>query len=161
MEHRSRSAKQLIPDEETLRDWIVFILNSNFQREDEKDMFVIGEGVNNAGKTDILTRQDGKNVFIGECKFWKGPTAFTSGIDQLLSYLGWRDVKAALILFIKDGHASEIIEKAHRQILGHPNFLSEPPENNGAERRDYLMKSIADDAITVRLAFIPMIMTSA
>lgn len=159
MERRSRSAMQLIPDEETLRDWIVFILNSNFQREDEKDMFIVGEAANGTGKTDILTHQDGKNVFIGECKFWKGAAAFTGGIDQLLSYLGWRDVKAALILFIKDGNASEIIDKAHRQILSHPSFLREVGENTGSERRDYFMTSVADDGITVRLAFIPMIMT--
>ena len=35
-----------------------------------------GETFNAAGKTDILLRIDGKNVFIGECKFWKGPKAF-------------------------------------------------------------------------------------
>jgi hypothetical protein len=160
MERRSRSAKQLIPDEETLRDWIVFILNSNFQREDEKDMFTVGEAANGKGKTDILTRQDGKNVFIGECKFWKGAAAFTSGIDQLFGYLGWRDLKAALILFIKEGDASQIIEKAHAQILAHPSFLSEASTNTGSERRDYLMTS-TDNAIMVKLALIPMVMTGA
>lgn len=161
MGYRSQSAKQLVPDEETLRDWIVFMLNSNLEREDAKDMFVVGEAANNAGKTDILARQDGKNVFIGECKFWTGAAAFTRGIDQLLSYLGWRDVKAALILFIKDGNASEIIEKAHGQILAHPNFVSQAGRNTGSERRDYVLTSTADEAILVRLAFVPLVMTGS
>src|ERR1700738_805507 len=35
------------------------------------------------GKTDILIRKDGKNVFIAECKFWKGEKAFLETIDQI------------------------------------------------------------------------------
>jgi hypothetical protein len=31
-----------------------------------------GETFNFQGKTDILIRFEGKNVFIAECKFWKG-----------------------------------------------------------------------------------------
>ena len=38
------------------------------------------------GQTDILLREGERNVFIVECKFWKGPKAFGETIDQLLSY---------------------------------------------------------------------------
>jgi hypothetical protein len=51
------------------------------------------------GKTDILIRIDGKNIFIAECKFWTGPKGFTETIDQLLGYLSWRDTKAAIVMF--------------------------------------------------------------
>jgi hypothetical protein len=54
-----------------------------------------GETFNFQGKTDILIRVEGKNVFIAECKFWKGEKALLATLDQLLSYLSWRDTKAA------------------------------------------------------------------
>jgi hypothetical protein len=60
-----------------------------------------GETFNFQGKTDILIRVDEKNVFIAECKFWKGEKVFIGTIDQLLSYLSWRDTKAAVIVFRK------------------------------------------------------------
>jgi hypothetical protein len=40
-----------------------------------------GETFNFDGKTDILIRKDGKNVFIAECKFWKGEKAFLETAD--------------------------------------------------------------------------------
>jgi hypothetical protein len=55
-----------------------------------------GETFNFQGKTDILIRAQGKNIFIAECKFWKGEKVFLETIDQLLSYLSWRDSKAAI-----------------------------------------------------------------
>src|SRR4029077_3780088 len=58
-----------------------------------------GETFNFQSKTDILIRKDGKNVFIAECKFWKGEKAFGETLDQLLSYLSWRDTKTAVVLF--------------------------------------------------------------
>jgi len=47
------------------------------------------------GKTDILTRVEDRNAFIAECKFWMGEKAFLAALDQLLSYLSWRDTKTA------------------------------------------------------------------
>ena len=46
-----------------------------------------GETFNAEGKTDILIRTDGRNVFIAKCKFWKGQKALHVAIDQMLGYL--------------------------------------------------------------------------
>lgn len=58
-----------------------------------------GETFNRAGKTDILLREGDRNVFIAECKFWKGPKAFGEAIDQRLGYTMWRDSKTAILVF--------------------------------------------------------------
>ena len=65
--------------EEDLRSHFLVQLNGAFQGQ------ATGETFNFQGKTDILIRVDGKNIFIGECKFWKGEKAFLATLDQLLS----------------------------------------------------------------------------
>ena len=61
-----------------------------------------GETFNGNGKTDILYPYKEKNLFIGECKIWDGPSTITNGIGQLEGYLGWNDMKASLIIFYKN-----------------------------------------------------------
>jgi hypothetical protein len=56
---------------------------------------------NAAGKTDILIRAEDRSVFIAECKIWKGPATIRDALGQLLSYLSWRDTKAALLVHYK------------------------------------------------------------
>ena len=34
----------------------------------------------------ILLSEGDRNVFIAECKFWKGPKAFGEAIDRLFGY---------------------------------------------------------------------------
>jgi hypothetical protein len=79
--------------EEDLRTHFLVQLNGAFKGQ------ATGETFNFQGKTDILIRVEGKNVFIAECKFWKGEEALFATLDQLLSYLSWRDTKAALLVF--------------------------------------------------------------
>jgi len=81
--------------EEDLRDHILLVLEPRFQGS------ATGETFNKTGKTDILLRFEGKNVFIAECKFWNGIKLFFETISQLLAYLTWRDSKAAVIIFVK------------------------------------------------------------
>jgi hypothetical protein len=78
-------------DEESLRTQLLVQLNGQWEGQ------ATGETFNASGKTDILIRAGDRNVFIGECKIWKGPKELLKAIDQLLSYLTWRDTKAALI----------------------------------------------------------------
>lgn len=85
-----------------------------------------GETFNNKGKTDILIQNTkGENLFIAECKLWKGEAALTSAISQLLErYVSWRDSKLALIIFNKDmKNFSELLTKAHNSMKAHPNYL--------------------------------------
>ena len=81
-----------------------------------------GETFNFDGKTDILIRKDGKNVFIAECKFWKGEKAFLETIDQLLSYLSWRDTKTAVVVFNRNAGFSAVLAKIAEITPEHPNF---------------------------------------
>src|SRR6202041_3474783 len=79
--------------EEMLRDHFLLQLNGQFEGKATSETF------NGAGKTDILLRVNDRNIFIAECKFWNGQKSLTDAIDQLFSYLTWRDSKAALIVF--------------------------------------------------------------
>lgn len=82
-----------------------------------------GETFNKKGKTDIQLRYDSSVVFIAECKFWKGEKVFMKTIDQLLSYLTWRDSKAAIIFFVTQKGFSDVISKVKKTIVNHCNYL--------------------------------------
>ena len=89
---RSPSAFRTM-DEESLRSHFLVQLNGHYQGQ------ATGETFNYSGKTDILLRVDGRNIFIGECKFWTGPKKLKETLDQILAYSSWRDTKVAVILF--------------------------------------------------------------
>jgi hypothetical protein len=94
------------------------MLEPNFQGS------ATGETFNKTGKTDILLRYEGTNVFIAECKFWKGKKVFLSTISQLLGYLTWRDSKAAVIMFVPNKEFTSVLETAKGSISEHSNYLS-------------------------------------
>ena len=104
-------------EEEHLRDHFLMMLEPNFEGS------ATGETFNKTGKTDILLRHDGSNVFIGECKFWKGEKSFLSTISQLLGYLTWRDSKAAVIMFVPNKDFSSVVDTAKEASPKHTNFL--------------------------------------
>jgi hypothetical protein len=81
-----------------------------------------GETFNMTGKTDILLREGDRNVFIAECKFWKGPKAFGAAIDQLLSYSTWRDGKAAILVFNRGTETSTVMSGINSTASTHANF---------------------------------------
>src|SRR4029077_4013519 len=76
---------------------------------------------NAAGKTDILIREQDRNIFIAECKFWRGPKSITDAIEQLLSYLTWRDTKAALIVFNRNRDFSNVLKAMKETIEANPH----------------------------------------
>ena len=92
--------------EEDLRDHLILQLTPHFELTS-----TTGETFNRSGKTDILIRYDNRNIFVAECKVWKGETNHLKTIDQLpLSYLTWRDSKTAIVYFCphtkRDGSSS-------------------------------------------------------
>lgn len=91
--------------EEDLRTHFLVQLNAQYEGR------ATGETFNFQGKTDILIRAEGRNVFIAECKFWNGEKQFLATIDQLLSYLSWRDTKVALLIFNRNVNFSEVLKK--------------------------------------------------
>ena len=104
-------------EEEHLRDHFLMMLEPNFEGS------ATGETFNKTGKTDILLRYEGSNIFIGECKYWKGKKSFLDTISQLLGYLTWRDSKAAVIMFVPNKDFSSVLKTAKDCVSDHPNFL--------------------------------------
>jgi hypothetical protein len=104
-------------DEEALRTHFLLQLNGVYEGD------ATGETFNFDGKTDILIRKDGKNVFVAECKFWKGEKAFLETIDQLLTkYVSWRDTKTAMVLFNRNAGFSAVLAKIADIVPKHPHF---------------------------------------
>ena len=109
-------------DEEGFRDFFLPHLNTI-----SNSHTATGETFNKIGKTDILIQnQEGINVFIAECKLWKGEAELLKAISQLLErYVTWRDEKVAIIVFNKDMQKfTELIEKASEKMKEHPLFES-------------------------------------
>lgn len=136
--------------EEEIRNQLLLSLNGQFEGA------AMGEVFNFRGKTDILIRADDRNVFIAECKIWDGPQTVTDGLNQLLErQLTWRDTKAALVLFIREGAPSEIIPKAVERIKDHPNFKRLGRHDEFGERHDFVLHANGDPARDINLAFLP------
>jgi hypothetical protein len=142
--------------EEELRDHILLQLNGTFEGAAGGELF------NGAGKTDILVRHENRNVFIAECKIWHGQEKFKEAIDQLLSYLVWRDSKAALIPFIRQVGVSDIIEKADATIREHCCFKRlGAPSGDPSARRNYVLHQKDDENREVRVALLPVAIRTA
>ena len=104
-------------DEEALRDHFLTVLSSHFHS-------ATGETFNRNGKTDIFVREAGEQVLVAECKIWRGKKAFASTIDQILSYLPWRDKRAAVVMFIQNRKLAPILTDVVRMTREHRCFLS-------------------------------------
>ena len=112
---RSPSAFKMM-SEEDLRQHFLVQLNGQFEGSASAETF------NLSGKTDILLRENGRNVFIAECKFWKGPKAFRKAIDQLLGYTSWRDTKTAILVFAKGIALSTVLNGLKGEVERYPTY---------------------------------------
>jgi hypothetical protein len=113
---RSPSVFVKIPEED-LRIHFLVQLNGRFEGQ------AMGEVFNLEGKTDILIRHKGENIFIAECKYWHGEEEFLEAITQLLRYITWRDTKAAIILFNTNKDFSKVLEQIPTILKKHPNYV--------------------------------------
>ena len=104
--------------EEDIRDHILLVLDPNFELGSAG-----GETFNKVGKTDISLRYDSSVVFVAECKYWKGEKVFLQAIDQLLSYLTWRNSKVAVINFVQNKEFSDVLNTVSTAVTTHPNFI--------------------------------------
>lgn len=114
MEQSPRAFKGM--GEEDLRTHFLVQLNGHYEGQ------ATGETFNYEGKTDILIKVDGKNIFVAECKFWTGSAGLTKALDQLLGYTTWRDTKTALLVFNRDRRMTTVLEGVDRTAREHPNF---------------------------------------
>jgi len=109
-----RSPKEFVHlGEEGLRSHFLVQLNGQYQGR------ATGETFNYNGKTDILIREGDRNIFIAECKIWKGEGQLVKAIDQILSYLHWRDTKTALMVFNRNKSFSDVLAKIEPTVQSH------------------------------------------
>lgn len=101
--------------EEALRTHFLVQLNGQYEGR------ATGETFNYEGKTDILIKSQGRNIFIAECKIWKGAKKHEETIGQLLGYLSWRDTKAAIIVFNRNKNFSAVLQEIEQTTLEHEN----------------------------------------
>ena len=123
--------------EEDLRDFLLMTLCTHYPN-------TTGETFNKAGKTDILVRHEGKNVFVGECKFWSGIKAFHDSINQILGYLTWRDSKAAIVCFVKNREINPVLQQVLDGVVPHRCFVR--AESKRAESRMHFEFRLPSDA---------------
>lgn len=86
---------------------------------------VTGETFNKGGKADILVRYRNENLFVAECKIWSGPKGYLKAIDQLLSYLTWRDSKSAILVFVNRKNFSRAITSLRKATPQHACYVRE------------------------------------
>jgi len=140
-------------NEESIRDHFLLQLNGHYEGG------ATGETFNASGKTDILIREENKNVFIAECKFWHGQKAFGDAVDQMLGYLTWRDSKCALLMFNRTKDSNAVGQKMHEAMEAlpeHRNTVSHQPDG---ESRYILIKESdpgKDIIVTTQLYDIPI-----
>lgn len=138
-------------DEERYRDYFIPFLNSISNRHSAK-----GEVFNRQGKTDILLfDNEGNNVFIAECKLWKGEVYFKDALDQLLNnYVNWRDEKVSVIIFNRDVKKfTDVIETAVKATTNHKHckqYLGQRKETSFS----FIFKHPDDENRVIRLEVI-------
>lgn len=144
MENHVKSFSEM--GEEQIRDHIVAMLNGMLS------IRATGETFNGNGKTDILYPYKEKNLFIGECKIWDGPSTITNGIGQLEGYLGWNDMKASLIIFYKNKDSmTKKIDEMCGAIRSLPNCKNHIKKERGGR---FLMCHPQDDKKSYHLELI-------
>jgi len=139
-------------DEEAIRAHFLLQLNGHYEGS------ATGETFNASGRTDILIRVDNRNVFIAECKFWRGPKAFEEAVDQLLGYLTWRDSKCALLVFNRTRDSSAVRLKMHEVMESRSEHRKTVFHHPGGDSRYILVKESdpgREIAVTTQLYDIP------
>lgn len=136
-------------DEEALRDMYLVPLNGHFEGA------ATGETFNASGKTDIIIRVEDRNIFVAECKIWRGPKYLNEAIDQLLSYLTWRDTKTAIVVFNRNRDFSAVLRAIQETMTAHPH-KKRGPVTEGETRFRYVFGNPTDhnrEIIVTVLAF--------
>jgi hypothetical protein len=133
-------------DEESIRTHFLVQLNGHYEGK------ATGETFNYEGKTDILIRSHGKNIFVAECKFWSGSKKLTETIDQLLGYSCWRDTKVAVIIFNRNKDFTKVLETIRDTVKGHANFKRDlGPQSETNFRYVFSHKDDADREMTLTI----------
>jgi hypothetical protein len=136
---RSPQAFRKMPEED-LRQHFLVQLNGQYEAQ------ATGETFNFEGKTDILIREKGKNIFIAECKFWDGKKALIGTLDQLVErYVAWRDTKTAILLFNRNKNFSAVLAQIPEAVKQHPNYRKQLPLSTVSETQFRYLFTRHDD----------------
>jgi HEAT repeat protein len=130
--------------EEALRDHFLVQLNGTYEGQ------ATGETSNGRGKTDIIVRLQGENIFIGECKFWGGEAKLQETLDQLLGYTTLRDNQLGMLIFNRNKGFSAVLEKIPAIIRSHPSFFRET--NHSETQFRFVLKHPDDSECKLNLA---------
>lgn len=122
-------------DEEAIRTHFLLQLNGHYEGS------ATGETFNSSGKTDILIRVKNRNVFVAECKFWRGAKSFGDAVDQLLGYLSWRDSKCALLIFNQTRDSSAVRSKMHEIMIARPEYRKAVSHDPAGDSRYVFVKT--------------------
>ena len=139
-------------EEEMIRDHFLLQLNGQFQGKATDETF------NASGKTDILLREANKNIFIAECKFWDGPKSLSDAIEQLFTYLTWRDSRSSVLVFSKRKDFIRVLKEAETTLKGHPRFKEQKEIHREGAYRAVMVREGDDEQkidLTVLLFNIP------
>ncbi len=140
--------------EPEIRDFVLVVLNATYEGEAH------GEAFNHHGKTDVLIRRDNRNVFVAELKFWDGAASVQGGIDQLLSYLSYRDTRGTLVVFVRDRvDQTAAVHDCLRAAAEHPTVIGGPRRRSNT-RQDLVAASPDDPERRIHLAVMVFVVPS-
>ena len=100
--------------EEDLRNTLLAALNATYKGD------ATGEAFRNNGKTDICIERENRAAFVAECKMWTGQKDVQPAVEQLDSYLTWRDCKTALIYFVRRKDFLRVLSTAQAALRSIP-----------------------------------------
>lgn len=105
-------------EEEDLRDLLLSNLNTIFEGD------ATGETFSKKGKTDIYLKIDKGNILVSECKIWNGKSLYIDTIDQLRSYLTWRNNYGIIISFVRIKTFTKVLRESESSIKSHDSYLN-------------------------------------
>jgi hypothetical protein len=118
--------------EEDRRQVLLLMLNTHYVGQ------AYAEAFNGQGKTDLLIRVEDRNLFVGECLMWVGPTKLIEKLEQLFGYSTWDDVRLALVVFVTVRELSRVLDAGRVALEAHESFRSWIADQPEAELRAQL-----------------------
>lgn len=153
MEKAARTFYKL--HEEELRDVILASLNTHYMGTST------GETFNKRGKTDIHIPFDNKSAYIGECKIWTGQGLFTDAINQLFSYMRWRDTKTSLIIFNKKNRDfSKILSTIDSILSNHDLCINKLRMSENEWQCDFKKNSESTEIVKINIVIYDLFIES-